>query len=111
MPMPKNCINCPACNEYLMCAIPRNGRGWNKNDVKDYSQSRPEWCPMKEQKKKINVQKGHTITFSRHDVFSWAGIYESIVQTLIDETALSISRYDDGNKVEFTWFLTGIEQS
>ena len=48
MPMPKNCLDCPACNEYLMCAIPCNGRGWGENDVKDFSQSRPEWCPMKE---------------------------------------------------------------
>ena len=48
MPMPKNCIDCPACNEYLMCAIPCNGRGWGENDVKEFSQSRPEWCPMKE---------------------------------------------------------------
>ena len=49
MPMPTNCIDCPACNEYLMCAIPVNGRRWSENDVKDFSQSRPEWCPMKEQ--------------------------------------------------------------
>lgn len=49
MPMPKNCLDCPACNEYLMCAIPCNGRGWGENDVKDFSQSRPDWCPMKEQ--------------------------------------------------------------
>lgn len=49
MPMPTNCIDCPACNEYLMCAIPANGRGWGENDVKDFSQGRPEWCPMKEQ--------------------------------------------------------------
>ena len=49
MPMPTNCLDCPACNEYLMCAIPCNGRGWGENDVRDYSQSRPEWCPMKEQ--------------------------------------------------------------
>ena len=49
MPMPTNCLDCPACNEYLMCAIPANGRGWGENDVKDFSQGRPEWCPMKEQ--------------------------------------------------------------
>ena len=55
MPMPKNCIDCPACNEYLMCAIPCNGRGWGENDVKDFSQSRPEWCPMKEQEKLVDV--------------------------------------------------------
>ena len=49
MPMPTNCLDCPACNEYLMCAIPCNGRGCGENDVKDYGQGRPEWCPMKEQ--------------------------------------------------------------
>ena len=49
MAMPKNCIDCPACNEYLMCAIPCIGRGWGENDVKEFSQSRPEWCPMTEQ--------------------------------------------------------------
>ena len=50
MQMPSNCIDCPACNEYLMCAIPANGRGCGENNVKDFSQGRPEWCPMKEQK-------------------------------------------------------------
>ena len=49
MEMPKNCIDCPACNEYLTCAIPVNGRKWGENDVRDFSQGRPEWCPMKEQ--------------------------------------------------------------
>ena len=49
MKMPTNCLECPACNEYLTCAIPINGRKWGENDVRDFSQSRPEWCPMKEQ--------------------------------------------------------------
>jgi len=49
MPMPKNCLDCPACNEYLMCAIPVNGRKWGENDVREFGQGRPEWCPMKEQ--------------------------------------------------------------
>ena len=49
MPMPKNCLECPACNEYMMCAIPVNGRKWGENDVREFSQSRPEWCPLKEQ--------------------------------------------------------------
>ena len=49
MPMPTNCIDCPACNEYLMCAIPVNGRKWGENDVREFGQGRPEWCPMKEQ--------------------------------------------------------------
>ena len=49
MQMPKNCLACPACDEYLMCAIPINGRKWGENDVSDFSQGRPEWCPLKEQ--------------------------------------------------------------
>lgn len=49
MPMPTNCLDCPACNEYLMCAIPINGRQWRENDVREFGQGRPEWCPMKEQ--------------------------------------------------------------
>ena len=50
MPMPTNCFDCPACNEYLICAIPVNGRKWGDNDVHEFCQGRPEWCPMKEQK-------------------------------------------------------------
>ena len=49
MPMPTNCLDCPACNEYLTCAIPVNGRKWGENDVREFGQGRPEWCPMKEQ--------------------------------------------------------------
>lgn len=50
MPMPTNCLECPMCNEYLMCAIPVNGRKWGENSVCEFDQSRPEWCPMTEQK-------------------------------------------------------------
>jgi hypothetical protein len=32
-----------------MCAIPINGRKWGENDVRDFSEGRPEWCPLKEQ--------------------------------------------------------------
>lgn len=50
IPMPKNCGVCPICNEYLMCGVPCNGRGWGENDVSDYfTNGRPEWCPLKEQ--------------------------------------------------------------
>ena len=49
MPMPTNCLDCPACNEYLTCAIPVNGRKCGENDVRKFGQGRPEWCPMKEQ--------------------------------------------------------------
>lgn len=52
MPMPTNCLDCPACDEYLNCAIPVNGRKWGENDVLEYDQGRPEWCPMKEQEAK-----------------------------------------------------------
>lgn len=55
MPMPKNCLDCPACNEYLMCAIPCEGRKWGENDVREFGQGRPEWCPMKEQEKLVDV--------------------------------------------------------
>lgn len=50
MQMPNNCLECPACNEHLMCAIGCKHEGWVENDVSDFSQSRPQWCPMKEQK-------------------------------------------------------------
>ena len=49
MPMPTNCLDCPACNEYLTCAIPVNGRKWGENDIREFGQGRPEWCPLKEQ--------------------------------------------------------------
>lgn len=50
IPMPKNCGVCPICNEYLMCGVPCNGRGWGENDVSDYfTNGRPDWCPLKEQ--------------------------------------------------------------
>ena len=50
IPMPKNCGECPICNEYLMCGVPCNGRGWGENNVGDYfTNGRPEWCPLKEQ--------------------------------------------------------------
>lgn len=49
MSIPTTCFDCPACNEYLDCAIPVSGRKWGENDVSEFSQGRPEWCPMKEQ--------------------------------------------------------------
>ena len=53
MQMPKNCLDCPACNEYLTCAIPVNGRKWGENDVREFGQGRPEWCPMNEQETEL----------------------------------------------------------
>ena len=55
MQMPTNCLDCPACNEYLMCAIPINGRKLGENDVREFGQGRPEWCPLKEQEVKMSV--------------------------------------------------------
>jgi len=69
MPMPKNCLDCPACNEYLMCAIPVNGRKWGENDVREFGQSRPEWCPLKEQEAKT----GHWIDSAGNDKCSICG--------------------------------------
>ena len=48
IPIPKNCLVCPMCNEYLMCAIPCNGKGWGETDVHEYDHNRPEWCPIKD---------------------------------------------------------------
>lgn len=64
IPMPKNCGECPVCNELLMCGVPCNGRGWGENDVRDYfSQGRPEWCPLKEQEaQKFFVDESGKIT-------------------------------------------------
>lgn len=69
MPMPKNCLDCPACNEYLMCAIPVNGRKWGENDVREFGQGRPEWCPLKEQE----VKTGYWIDSAGNDKCSICG--------------------------------------
>lgn len=66
MPMPTNCLDCPACNEYLMCAIPVNGREWGENDVREFGQGRPEWCPMKEQEAVESIligKEGNPLSF------------------------------------------------
>ena len=65
IPMPKNCGECPICNEHLMCGVPCNGRGWGENDVSDYFiNGRPEWCPLKEQENLLGIQQtADSITF------------------------------------------------
>ena len=68
MPMPTNCLDCPACNEYLTCAIPVNGRKWGENDVREFGQSRPEWCPLKEQEA-VEPKTGHWIYKKYDDMF------------------------------------------
>ena len=67
MPMPTNCLVCPACDEYLMCAIPINGRKWGENDVSDFSQCRPEWCPLKEQ----GAMKKNRLPYSPDSNVQW----------------------------------------
>ena len=67
MPMPTNCIVCPACDEYLMCAIPINGRKWGENDVSDFSQCRPEWCPLKEQE----AREKNRLPYSSDSIVQW----------------------------------------
>ena len=67
MPMPKNCLDCPACNEYLTCAIPVNGRKWGENDVREFGQGRPEWCPLKEQEAEIERLKRPDCEHANHD--------------------------------------------
>lgn len=64
MPMPTNCLDCPACNEYLTCSIPVSGRKWGENDVREFGQGRPEWCPMEEQEGLLGIQQtADSITF------------------------------------------------
>ena len=46
--MPTNCLDCPICNEYKMCGLPCDGRGWGERDVSMYDTTRPDWCPLKE---------------------------------------------------------------
>ena len=61
--IPKNCGECPICNEYLMCGVPCNGRGWGENDVSDYfTNGRPEWCPMKEQEAELSYREAKSVT-------------------------------------------------
>lgn len=60
MSMPTNCLDCPACNEYLTCAIPINGRAWGENDVGEFDHGRPEWCPLKEQEAVAPVMVPHS---------------------------------------------------
>lgn len=93
MPMPTNCIDCPACNEYLMCEIPANGRGWGKNDVKDFSQGRPEWCPMKEQEavEPILIREGR----NKH--------YNDYVCPRCDNEVVYEQNYCSECGVEFMW--------
>lgn len=56
IPIPKNCLVCPMCNEYLMCGIPCNGKGWGETDVHEYDHNRPEWCPMKEREEIVRCK-------------------------------------------------------
>ncbi len=63
MPMPKHCHECPMCNEYLMCAIPVNGKKWGENGVCEFEQGRPEWCPIKEQESVVHPEPSCEMTY------------------------------------------------
>lgn len=52
MPMPGNCRMCPVCSEYDICLIPVDGKGFGEQNVSEFTEGRPEWCPMKELEKK-----------------------------------------------------------
>ena len=41
-----------------MCAIPVNGRKWGENDLREFGQGRPEWCPMKKKEAKGEIEGG-----------------------------------------------------
>ena len=43
---------CPVCSEYDICLIPVDGKGFGEQNVSDFTEGRPEWCPMKEQEAK-----------------------------------------------------------
>ena len=49
MQMPENCRMCPVCSEYDICLIPVDGKGFGEQNVSEFIDSRPEWCPLKEQ--------------------------------------------------------------
>ena len=86
MPMPTNCLDCPACNEYLMCAIPINGRKWGENDVHEFGQGRPEWCPMKEQESKW-IHRADMDYKDKNGVVHFHGMCEScgFIHDFLDE--------------------------
>jgi hypothetical protein len=82
MPMPTNCLDCPACNEYLMCAIPVNGRKWGENDVREFGQGRPEWCPMQEQEAAVRCKdckhwKSESDLFGKCEQWHLSGVYSA----------------------------------
>lgn len=65
MPMPENCRMCPVCSEYDICLIPVDGKGFGDQNVSEFTEGRPEWCPLKEQEavapKHINGKRNHFI--------------------------------------------------
>ncbi len=102
MPMPTNCLDCPACNEYLACAIPVNGRKWGENDVREFGRGRPEWCPLKEQeafnKKEIREQLEDIKNLVENDVhpavspdnwYIYANLHDEI-----EQLEILLERYD-----------------
>ena len=48
---------CPVCSEYDICLIPVDGKGFGDQNVSEFTEGRPEWCPMKEQEA-VEPKKG-----------------------------------------------------
>lgn len=62
---------------------------------------------LKEQEKKqINLHKKHVITWKRDEEFTMRKLYEAVCETLMDEGELVITRIDDHEKVDFTFYVT-----
>ena len=60
---------------------------------------------LKEQKKKvIRVHKKHIVAVSR-DAYSLTGVYQQIIEELIDSGELVITRKINGDVLEFIWHL------
>ncbi len=59
-----------------------------------------------EGQKEIKLHKKHVITWKRDDEFTMKKLYEAICETLLDEGELFISRIDDHEKVDFTFYVT-----
>ena len=59
-----------------------------------------------EGQKEIKLHKKHVITWKRDDEFTTRKLYEAVCETLMDEGELVITRIDDHEKVDFTFYVT-----
>ena len=56
--------------------------------------------------KEIKLHKKHVITWKRDDEFNMRKLYEAVCETLMYEGELVITRIDDHEKVDFTFYVT-----